>query len=152
MKSRNHFLNMDERNKGIAARIIVKMYFLTIIAMQCVVFYRQFLLGQSIAEFEDFAIILTVNALFLLSALLYFGAIPIQKLKIKSILLIYVAFILLGSLFTFAKYNIFLNLDLTFLQLLDKVIIVAAICGIFVLFMVTLTVLGRKRIDKQIQE
>ena len=64
-KNKKSFLNMDERNK-------------------------QFALGQEIKEFQDIAIIMTVNSLFLISALLYFGAIPVQKLKIRSIRLIYI--------------------------------------------------------------
>lgn len=43
--------------------------------------YRQFALEQSIHDFEDFGIILTVNSLFLITALLYFGAIPVRRLK-----------------------------------------------------------------------
>ena len=64
------FLNMDERNKQIANKVISIMYFLTIIAMVGIIFYRQFILGQAIREFEDIAVILTVNSLFLISALL----------------------------------------------------------------------------------
>ncbi len=100
MKNKKPFLNMDERNKQIAYKVILVMYFLTIIAMQGVAIYRQLALGQSISDFEDFAIILTVNSSFLVSALLFFGAIPIQKLKIKVILLGYATIVILGSLFT----------------------------------------------------
>ena len=52
MKSIKPFMNMDERNKLIALKITAIMYFLTIIAMQGVVIYRQFALGQSIYDFE----------------------------------------------------------------------------------------------------
>ena len=80
-KNKKPFLNMDERNKQIAYKVISIMYFLTIIAMQGIVLYRQFALGQELGDFEDIAIIMTINSLFLISALLYFGAIPIQKIK-----------------------------------------------------------------------
>ena len=63
---------MDERNKQVAYRIIAIMYFLTILAMQGIVLYRQFVLGQELGDFEDIAIIMSVNSLFLISALLYF--------------------------------------------------------------------------------
>ena len=78
---------MDERNKLIAYKVCTIMYLLTIFALQCIVIYRQFALGQNINDFEDFAIVMTINSLVLIGALLYFGAIPIRKLKIKSILL-----------------------------------------------------------------
>ncbi len=146
------FVKMDERNKAIACRVIAIMYFLTIIALQSVIMYRQFALGQSIYDFEDFAIILTVNSLFLIAALLYFGAIPIQKLKIKSILLFYAAIIVLGSLFTYAKYNIFQSPGLTFEQLFDRLVIIFTISGLIVFFWVILSILGKRKLEKQIEE
>ena len=118
---------MDERSKQIAYKVIAVMYFLTIIAMQGISIYRQFVLGQSIHDFEDLAIIMTINSLFIVSALLYFGAIPIQKFKIKSILLGYAAIVVLGSLFTYAKYNIFQSPGLSIQQLLDKLFIIFSI-------------------------
>ena len=152
MKSIKPFMNMDERNKLIALKITAIMYFLTIIAMQGVVIYRQFALGQSIYDFEDFAIILTVNSLFLISALLYFGAIPLQKIKIKIILSFYAAIVILGSLFTYVKYNVFQGADLSFSQLFDKFLIIIAISGIIVFFFVLFSILGKRKLDKEIEE
>ena len=143
---------MDERNKQIAYKVISIMYFLTIIAIQGIVIYRQFALGQEIDDFEDIAIIMTVNSLFLISALLYFGAIPIRKLKIKSILLRYVLFIILGSMFTYTKYNIFQSPGLSFKQLFDKLIIVSAIIGIMMLFFILFSILGKRRTEKELEE
>lgn len=152
MKKNSFFSKMDERNKLVALRIIAIMYFLTIIALQAVIMYRQFALGQSIYDFEDFAMIFTVNSLFLVSALLYFGAIPIQKLKITSILFLYGIIIVLGSLFTYAKYNIFQSPGLTFEQLFDKLIIIFSISGIIILFWVIFSILGKRKLDKEIEQ
>lgn len=82
------------------------MDFLTILVIQGIVMYRQFILGQEINDFEDIAVIMTVNSLFLISAFLYFGAISMQKLKIKNIPLGYTVMVVLGSIFTYVKYNI----------------------------------------------
>jgi len=142
---------MDERSKLVAYRIISIMYFLTILSMQAVVIYRQFALGQEIRDFEDIAIIMTVNSLFLVSALLYFGAIPIRKLKIKSILLIYVLLVTLGSLFTYAKYNLFAGPGLSFRQLFDKLIAVYAITGIIMLFFIIFSILGKRKMEKELE-
>lgn len=150
-KNKKPFLNMDERNKQIAYRVISIMYFLTIFAIQAIVIYRQFALGQELGDFEDIAIIMTVNSLFLISALLYFGAIQIRKLKVKSILLIYIVFVVLGSLFTYAKYNIFQSPGLSFQQLFDKIIIVVAIIGLIMGFWILLSILGKKRLDKELE-
>ena len=150
-KAKKPFLNMDERNKMIAYKVISIMYFLTIIALVGIVFYRQFALGQDIGDFEDVAIIMTINSLFLISALLYFGAIPIRKLKVKSILSIYALFIVLGSLFTYAKYNIFQSPGLSIEQLFDKLIIIFIITGILMGFFIMFSFLGKRRIDKELE-
>jgi len=142
---------MDERNKQIAYKVSTIMYLLTIFAMQGIVLYRQFALGQNMSDYEDIAIIMTINSLFLVSALLYFGAIPIRRLKVRSILLIYLLLVVLGSLFTYVKYNIFQSPGLSFEQLFDKVIIVMAIIGIIMGFWILLSVLGKKRLEKELE-
>jgi len=149
--SKKPLLNMDERNKQIAYKVISIMYFLTILAMQGIVIYRQFALGQEMSDFEDIAIIMTINSLFLISALLYFGAIQVRKLKIKSILLIYVVFVVLGTLFTYAKYNIFQSPGLSIEQLFDKLVIVFTIIGLIMGFWILLSFLGKKRLDKELE-
>ena len=152
MKNKKPFLNMDERSKLIAYKVIAVMYFLTIIAIQGIVIYRQFALGQSISDFEDIAIIMVINSLFLISALLYFGGISIQKLKIKFILLGYAAIVVLGTLFTYAKYNIFQSPGLSFQQLFDKLIITFAVSGLIVLFFVLFSILGKRKLDKELED
>jgi hypothetical protein len=150
-KTKKPAFNMDERNKQIAYKVIAIMYFLTILAIQGIVLYRQFGLGQELDEFEDIAIVMTVNSLFLIAALLYFGAIPIRKLKIKSILLIYVLIVIAGSIFTYLKYNIFQKAGLTLDQLFDKLIIILVITGLILGFWILLTVLGKKRLEKELE-
>ena len=150
-KNKKPFLNMDERSRLVALRIIAIMYFLTIVSMQFIVIYRQFALGQELRDFEDIAIITTVNSLFLISALLYFGAIPIRKLKVKGILLIYALFVLLGSAFTFVKYNLVKSPGLTFRELFDKLIIVYAVTGIIMAFFVLFSFLGKRKMEKELE-
>ncbi len=152
MKPNKPFLNMDERNKQIAYKFIAVMYLITIVAMQGASIYRQFALGQSISDFEDFAIIMTINSLFLVSGLLYFGAIPIQKLKIKSILLAYAAIIVLGSIFTYAKYNIFKSPGLSAVELFDKLVIIFSVSGLIVLFFVIFSILGKRKMEKELED
>lgn len=151
MKTNKPFLAMDERNKQIASRIIAVMYFLTIISITGIVIYRQIALGQSIHDFEDIAIILTVNSLFLVSALLYFGAVTIQRFKIKTIIFGYLTMVVLGFLFTYAKYNIFQSPGLSLEQLVDKVIIISLIIGLITGFFILFSVLGIKKLDKELK-
>lgn len=146
------FLNMDERNRQIAQRIMSIMYLLTILAMQGIVLYRQFALGQELHEFEDIAIIMTVNTLFLVSALLYFGAIPVQKLKVKSILLVYLLLVVLGSLFTIVKYHVFGGEALSISQLVAKLIVVYAVTGIIMLFFILFSILGKRKMERELEQ
>jgi hypothetical protein len=127
------------------------MYFITIFAIQGIVLYRQFGLGQELREFEDIAIIMTINSLFLISALLFFGAIPIQKLKIRNILLIFLLIVVLGSAFTYFKYNVFENAGLSPAQLFDKFKIITAITGIIIGFFVLFSYLGKRKIEKELE-
>ena len=142
---------MDERNKKIAYKVIAVMYFLTIISMQGIVLYRQFALGQEISDFEDIAILMTINSLFLISALIYFGALPIRKLKIMNIILYYLILVVMGSVFTYLKYNVFQSPGLSFEQLFDKLIIIISIIGLIMGFWILLTYLGKKRIEKELE-
>ncbi len=134
-----------------AYKVISIMYFLTIIAIQGIVLYRQMALGQDIHDFEDLAIIMTINALFLISALLYFGAVQIRKLKIKALLIIYLLIVVLGSAFTYVKYNIIEGLNLSMYQLMDKLFIIMAITGLILLFWVFFSFLGKRRLEKDIE-
>ena len=142
---------MDERTKQVAYKIIAIMYFLTFFALVGIILYRQFVLRQELNDYEDIAIIMTINSLFLISALLYFGAIPIRRLKVKSILLIYVVWIVAGSLFTYAYNNILQGQGLSFRELFNKFLLIITITGIIMGFWILLSVLGKKRLDKEIE-
>ena len=150
-KARKPFMNMDERNKLIAYRIMAIMYIITIVSLQVSMIYRQFVLGQDHRDFEDLNIITTVNSLFLISALLYYGAIPIRKLKIKSILLIYLLFVVLGSAFTTVKYMLVQSPGLSVGQLFDKLLIVYAVTGLIMLFFILFSILGKRRMEKELE-
>jgi hypothetical protein len=119
--------------------------------MQGIVLYRQFALGQELGEFEDIAIIMTVNSLFLVSALLFFGAIPVRRLKVKSILLIYLLLVVMGSLFTIVKYNLVKGAGLSFAQLFNKLIIVYAVTGIILLFFIIFSILGKRKMERELE-
>jgi len=141
---------MDERNKQIAGQVIAMMYFITIIAMQGIMLYRQFILKQDISEFEDLAVLVTINSIFLISALLYFGAVQIRKLAVKTIVLLYLVLVVLGTLFTYIKYNI-LGPGLSFAQLFDKLFIIMAIIGLMLGFWILLAILGKRKIEKELE-
>jgi hypothetical protein len=153
MKKKNSLIrNMDERNKEVARKIMSIMYLLTILALQGVIIYRQLALGQDIRDFEDFAVIMIVNTIFLVSALLYFGAIPIQKIKIRYMIGVYLVMVVLGSLFTYLKYRVLLEQNMTFQQLFDKLVIIFAITGLLLLFFILFAYLGKRKLEKELEE
>ncbi|MGW8315960.1 MAG: hypothetical protein ACWGNV_10195 [Bacteroidales bacterium] len=143
---------IDERTKGLALRVIAVMYFLTILSMQGIVLYRQLALGQEIERFEDIAVIMVVNTLFLITGFLYYGVIPIRKLRLRSVLLIYLAIVILGSIFTYVKYNVVMDQGLSIQQIFDKVIIVIAVTGLMLLFFILFYFLGKRKMDKALEE
>jgi hypothetical protein len=144
-------LNIDERSKLVAYKVIAVMYFLTIAAIQGIVIYRQFVLGQDVHDFEDIAVVMTVNSLFLVSALLYFGAIPIQRLSIKAILSGYGLIVVMGTLFTYLKYNVFQSPGLTMGELFDKLLIIFSVSGLIVLFFTMFYYLGKRKLEKELE-
>ena len=144
-------MKIDERNRQVAYKIMAVMYLLTIIAMQGVMLYRQLALGQDYGQFEDMAVITTVNLVFLISALLYFGAIPIQRLKISVIFKLYLLILILGSLFVYVKYNIAMDAGLSFFELMEKIFITASVTGLLVLFFVIFSLLGKRKMEKELE-
>ena len=150
-RNKNPFSKLDERNKQIAGKIMAVMYLLTILAMQGIILYRQLVLGQDWSDFRDLAILMTFNSLFLVSALLYYGAVQVRTLKLKSILLIYFILILLGSLFTYARYNLFREEGISWEQLWEKLWIIYIVTGIILGFFILFSVLGNRRMKKEIE-
>jgi hypothetical protein len=149
--AKKRFLNMDERNRNVANRVMSVMYLLTILAMQGIVIYRQFFLGQTYKDFEDIAILMTVNSLFVVAGLLYFGAIPLQRIKIKTLLLIYGLIVVLGSAFIYIKYMLIQTPALSWEALLNKIYIVAAVSGLVVFFFVLFAWLGKRKLEKELE-
>jgi hypothetical protein len=149
--AKKSFMNMDERNRSVANRVMSVMYLMTIVAMQGIVLYRQFILGQSYKDFEDIAIVMTVNSLFVVAGLLYFGAIPLQRIKIRSLLLIYALIVLLGSIFIYVKYMLIQSPALSPNAFLSKIGIVAAVSGLVVFFFVIFAWLGKRKMEKELE-
>jgi hypothetical protein len=151
MKDKKPFLNMDERNRLIAYKTMSIMYIITIVSLQFMILYRQLILNQPTDEFEDMAILATVNSLFLVTGLLYFGAIPIQRIKIKVILFFYFLILVLGSAFVWLKYKWIADIPLSNSAIFEKISIVASVTGIIVLFWVFFSWLGKRKMEKELE-
>ena len=148
---KNRF-RIDERDADIFRRVCTVMYIITIYALMGVVTYRQFVLDQPQEQWDDIAMIMTINVVVCLGALLYIGGgISLKRIKLRYIILGYGGFVLFGFAFTVFKYITLLGEDLSLTQVLDYLMLVAKISGLLVLGWGTLAYLGNRKIEKQIE-
>ncbi|MEA3462931.1 MAG: hypothetical protein U9R49_13675 [Bacteroidota bacterium] len=75
----------------------------------------------------------------------------IEIKKIKTILLLYGLIVVLGSVFTFVKYNVVRSPGLTFMELFDKLVIVYAVTGIIMVFFILFSFLGKLKMEKDLE-
>jgi hypothetical protein len=119
-------------------------------ALAFVLLYRQFVLDQKVEQFTDIANILVFNVVVVISAILYLGGITFPRIRPLTVLVIYVAFVCIGFLFTLFKYSILLDQPLTLSGSLEALAIVVVICGLFMFIYVLFAYLGQKKMDSDI--
>ena len=150
-KTTKPFLNLDERNLLVALKVVAVMYLITLSAIIGIVLYRQIAMGQNIHDFLDVAIVLIVNALFLISALLYYGVFASLRVKIKHIVFMYLAALVISVLLSII-INSTSGTDISIQDILNKAWIMASICGILALFLGVFAILGKKRLEKELAD
>ncbi|UCE48395.1 MAG: hypothetical protein JSW47_22725 [Phycisphaerales bacterium] len=143
-------LNMDERNLNITCRICTVMYLITLAALMGIMIVRQFTFDQPVDQFEDIAILVTANVIFLVGAILYFGGVTFGKLKIRFILAGYVIYVVVGFAFTFVKYRFLTDPPLSLGQTFGKLNIIVTICGLLVAGFALFAYLGRRKVEKDL--
>lgn len=144
-------VNLDERNINIMLRICSVMYFITLASLIAIQLYRQFVLHQAMHEWQDIANILTFNVLVLFGSALYLGGITPEKVKIRTILFLYVGFVGVGVIFTIFKYAVLLKQQVNLADIGNYVLIVSVICAVLITLWSLLAYLGKKRIDKKLE-
>lgn len=143
---------MDERERNVYRNLITVLYFITIAALIGMQLYQQFILGQPSEQWNDIALLITFNVLFLLGGGLYLsGRINLKKIKTRYIMIGYAAFVLLGLLFTIFKYAVLLGQDVGLDQVWDYILIILPITAVLVIGWGLLGYLGHRRIDKQLE-
>jgi len=146
------FFIFDEREMTAFLKICTTMYIITLFSLMIMQLYRQFVLEQPQREWNDIAMVMTVNVLVMLGSVLYLtGSVNPKKIKLRYILAGYGGFVLIGFLFTIFKYTVLLGEDLTLEQVVDCFWTVLVISGILVLVWGLLAYLGSRRIEKQIE-
>ena len=149
---RNKPFNLDEREQNVYRSLITRLYFITLTALIVMQLYRQFALDQPMEQWNDIALLITFNVLFLLGGGLYLsGALNLRKIKARYIMIGYAAFVLIGLLFTIFKYALLLGQDVGLEQIWNYFLIVAPITAVLLIFWGLLGYLGHRRVEKQIE-
>ena len=144
---------LDERDLNIFRKICTTFYLITIYTLIGIVSYRQFVLHQPMEEWNDIAMLLTVNILAALGAYLYItGGVDIRKFKLRHVLIGFAGFAVIGFTFTIIKYAVILGQDLSWGDVWSSLWIVIRISGLLALGLGLLAYLGNQRIEKQIEQ
>lgn len=143
--------SLDERNINTVCRVCAIMYGITWLVLAGILMYRQFVLGQSVEEFNDIAMLFTFNVIFAIGGILYFGGVPFFKIKPVTVGAIYVGFVAIGFLFTMFKYTILLEQDLSMTDVLDKLSLVLTICAAILATYVLFAYFGKRKMDREIE-
>ena len=146
------FTITDERELNTFRKICTTMYLTTLFALMGIVSYRQFVLDQPHQQWDDIAMLMTINVIVILGAFLYLtGSINPTKIKIRYLIAGYVGFVLFGFAFTLFKYAILegLHVDLAFA--FDKLKIILSVSGLLVLAWGLLAYFGSERLEHKIR-
>jgi len=148
----NKPIKMDERDLGVFRKICTVLYLITLYSLIGVLFYRQFVLHQASSEWNDIAMIVTINVFACLGSLLFIGGgVRLKKIKIWHIILGFAGFVVLGLAFTLFKYGVLMGQDLNWGDVWDYLYLIVRICALIALGLGALAYLGNRRIEKQIE-
>ena len=152
MNNRERPFKLDERQRKVFRDLVSVLYFITLSVLTGMQLYRQFVLGQPQEQWNDIALLITFNVLFLLGGALYLsGAVNLKKIRTRYILIGYAAFVLLGLFFTIFKYSVLLEQPVGLQQVWDYLLIIIPITAILSAAWGLLAYLGYRRIEKQIE-
>jgi hypothetical protein len=135
--------DFDERSRKTLRQASSIMYFVTLLALAGATMYRQIALGQAIHEFEDLAVLLTVNVLVFVAVIAYLGTLNIKRIKLKAIAGIFVSMLILGSI-----AGLVLNRYSTYTEYIQYISVVSGVSLILIAFYAAVVYFGQKRISR----
>ena len=142
---------LDERDLSNFRKVCTILYIITIYALMGVLVYRQFVLRQPHQEWDDIAIIMTVNVIGCIGAFLFIGGgFSLKQIKLWHLAIGYGAFLLIGFGFTIFKYAVLLGQTLSRDQVWGFFLTDLKISGVLVIALGIVAYLGNRRIEKQI--
>jgi hypothetical protein len=151
MSSKNTF-NLDERERNVFNNLIRILYFITLVVLIGMQLYQQFVLDQSQDQWNDIAILISFNVLFLLGGGLYLsGTLNLKNIRKRYIIFGYAAFVLIGLLFTIFKYAVLLDQDVGLEQIWDYFLIVLPITAVLTIIWGLFGYIGYLRMEKKLE-
>ena len=146
------FSKIDEREKRIVRRVSSFLYILTLYSLIGFQLYRQFVLNQPSEEWNDIAILISINAIVWIGSVLYLSGVFNPKVvRMRYLIVAFTGFVILGLAFTIFKYSVLLDQTLSMRQILDTGFMVVKISALLTVFWGILAYLGNKRIEKRIR-
>jgi len=143
---------LDEREMIKFRKISATLYALTIYALFGMIAFRQFVLKQPSQEWDDIAILATINVIVLLGASLFLnGTINPTRIKISRLIIGYAIFVLLGLAFTIFKYSVLLDEVISMMEIWEYFFIVLKVSGILALGWGLLAYLGNRKMEKELE-
>ena len=148
----NSVFKLDERENRIVRKISSVLYFVTLYLLIGIQLYRQFVLDQPSEEWNDIAILISINVIVWIGSLLYLsGGVNPGAVRIRHLIIGFSGFVILGMAFTIIKYAVLLGQTLSMRLILDSFLIVLMISGLLTAFWGLLSYLGNKRMEKRIR-
>ncbi|MGB2964769.1 MAG: hypothetical protein WBB69_12370 [Anaerolineales bacterium] len=145
------FLRLDERGNRIVRQISSVLYFITVYSLIGFQLYRQFVLNQPSEEWNDIAILISINVIVWIGALLYLsGVVNPKVVRMRYLILGFTGLVIFGSAFTIFKYSVLLDRTLSMSLILDSFFMVLKISALLVGLWGLLAYLGNKRMEKRI--
>lgn len=143
----NPSFRSDERTASLVHKICTRFYFFTMVALFCILLYRQLILDQPIDELHDLAMLITANIILWIGAALYYGGISIARVRALPVILIYLVLVVVGTVFTAWKYG-----STTFGEIAGHFVTVAIVSAGLVGIWAILAYAGQKRMDRELSD
>lgn len=137
----------DERTISLVRKICTRFYFVTMVALCCILLYRQLILGEPIDELHDLAVLFTANIILWIGAALYYGGLTIGRVGALPVILIYLVLVAAGTIFTTLKYG-----STTFGEIAVHFVTVATVSAGLVGIWAALAYLGQRRMDRELSD
>lgn len=149
---RNKNLKLDERDLVVFRKVCTVLYLITLYSMIGVLLYRQFVLHQPNSEWNDIAILVTINVFAFLGALLFIGGgVRLQNIKVRHLVFGFAGFVAIGFAFTLFKYGVLLGQELKLGEVWGYLYLIVRISALIALGLGVLAYLGNRRIERQIE-